>query len=434
MSKKQSVEVSLAALSLFPALACPRSRHPPRPNISRSQEEPVALLATPASLFLLLLTRLCTQLTLILAISATAAFAESTSDDTVMGQQTTGPPIELTYFSKSLVEQAWSDWKIRLPGANDMERHAYLQVGFGLLLLLLPLAYKFHGRPGTTQMEGARNVALTLLIMPLFMLMSLLLLTSLQPRDASMQHGQQTDAWKSAPPGSARTHAPVFTIPPSADVGINVLPNIKDPEAVNPQTVCPGYRASNIHETESGFTADLDLAGGACNVYGNDIENLTLFIEFQADDRVHVEIRPRHITSQNETWFLLPEQLVPRPSRNLEHQKSNSNMIVSWSNDPVFSFSVKRRETGDTLFSTEGSVLVYEDQFIEFGSPLPENYNIYGLGEVIHGFRLGNNLTSMRYGWEIRRIKLLIGCRDSFRCRCGQRHRRQYLRKPRNLP
>ena len=39
-------------------------------------------------------------------------------------------------------------------------------------------------------------------------------------------------------------------------------------------------------------------------------------------------------------------------------------------------------------------MLVYEDQFIEFVSALPENYNLYGLGEVFRGFRLGNNLTS----------------------------------------
>jgi alpha-glucosidase len=37
--------------------------------------------------------------------------------------------------------------------------------------------------------------------------------------------------------------------------------------------------------------------------------------------------------------------------------------------------------------------LVYENQFIEFVSALPENYNLYGLGEVIHGLRMGNNFT-----------------------------------------
>lgn len=92
--------------------------------------------------------------------------------------------------------------------------------------------------------------------------------------------------------------------------------------------------------------------------------------------------------------FLLPEEIVPRPVHDGKTEESNSELSVSWTNEPSFSFSVKRKKTGDTIFSTKGTVLVYEDQFIEFGSPLPENYNLYGLGEVVRGLRLGNNLTS----------------------------------------
>jgi alpha-glucosidase (family GH31 glycosyl hydrolase) len=31
----------------------------------------------------------------------------------------------------------------------------------------------------------------------------------------------------------------------------------------------------------------------------------------------------------------------------------------------------------------------------------PENYNVYGLGEVIHGLRLGNNLTRIIYAADV---------------------------------
>lgn len=195
-------------------------------------------------------------------------------------------------------------------------------------------------------------------------------------------------------PSQTSGHAPVFTVPASADWGQHVLPNIKDPQATDPQRVCPGYKASNVQDTKDGFTADLYLAGPACNVYGTDVEHLVLSVGFQGADRVHVEIRPRYIASENATWFLLPEELIPRPSVGQEHGSEPNDLTVSWSNDPSFSFTVKRRETGDILFSTEGKKLVYEDQFIEFISTLPEDYNLYGLGEVIHGFRLGNNLTS----------------------------------------
>lgn len=225
--------------------------------------------------------------------------------------------------------------------------------------------------------------------MALFAITSLFLLTALQPPLALGDGPAGGDP-------TAASKKPAFTLPPSVDWGQKLLPNINDPEAVDPQAVCPGYIASNIKDTGSCLTADLTLAGPPCHVYGNDIEHLTLSIEYQAEDRLHVEIRPRYIGPQNETWFLLPEPIVPRPLFDEKHQSSpsSSQLTVSWSNDPTFSFSVKRKDTGDALFSTQGTVLVYEDQFIEFISPLPENYNLYGLGEVVHGFRLGNNLTS----------------------------------------
>jgi alpha-glucosidase len=129
-------------------------------------------------------------------------------------------------------------------------------------------------------------------------------------------------------------------------------------------------------------------------VYGNDIEDLTLLVRHQADDRLHIRIQPRYIGRENETWFLIPEAIVPRPVDGGGFYASESKLDVSWTNEPSFAFTVKRKDTGDTIFTSEGRALVFEDQFIEFGSSLPENYNLYGLGEVMHGLRLDNNLTS----------------------------------------
>lgn len=44
---------------------------------------------------------------------------------------------------------------------------------------------------------------------------------------------------------------------------------------------CPGYVASNVQTTDNSVTADLTLAGAACNTYGYDIPNLRLLVEFQ---------------------------------------------------------------------------------------------------------------------------------------------------------
>src|SRR5256885_371412 len=43
------------------------------------------------------------------------------------------------------------------------------------------------------------------------------------------------------------------TLPLSAQFGQNVLPNIMDPEAIDPQSVCSGYTASNIVKTATGL-------------------------------------------------------------------------------------------------------------------------------------------------------------------------------------
>ena len=177
--------------------------------------------------------------------------------------------------------------------------------------------------------------------------------------------------------------------------GQPVIPNIADPQAVNPQTVCPGYRAVDVTSTANGLTADLTLAGLPCNVYGTDIDALTLLVEYQAVGRLHVEIIPKYIGRDNSSWFVLPEELIPKPPIESDSHDlaAKSDIEFSWSNDPTFSFKVTRKSTSDILFTTENSQIVYEDQFIEFSSSLPENYNLYGLGEVIHGFRLGNNFT-----------------------------------------
>jgi alpha-glucosidase len=46
---------------------------------------------------------------------------------------------------------------------------------------------------------------------------------------------------------------------------------------------CPGYRASNVVSTGSTLTADLTLNGPACNVYGTDLTDLKLVVEYQTN-------------------------------------------------------------------------------------------------------------------------------------------------------
>jgi alpha-glucosidase len=56
---------------------------------------------------------------------------------------------------------------------------------------------------------------------------------------------------------------------------------------------CPGYRASNVVSTGSTLTADLTLNGPACNVYGTDLTDLKLVVEYQTGK---FPINPRYNT------------------------------------------------------------------------------------------------------------------------------------------
>ena len=72
-------------------------------------------------------------------------------------------------------------------------------------------------------------------------------------------------------------------------------------------------------------------------------------------------------------------------------------MLTFSSNEPTFQFKISRSSTGEQLFSTYGHVIVYEDQFLELVTNMVPDYNVYGLAENIHNFRLGHNHTQTFY-------------------------------------
>jgi len=218
------------------------------------------------------------------------------------------------------------------------------------------------------------------------LLSSFLTLTHAQ---ASQSATPTQSGWSTTLNGTPTSFRSVFTIPASADVGADVIPNIQDPQAINAQDVCPGYKASQLQETDGGVTAVLNLAGAPCNVYGNDVEALSLTVEYQSKDRLAVNIRPAHLDASNTSQWIIPESLIPRPQPEGSH--ADLDLKFDWGNEPSFWFSVTRQSSGDVIFTTKGSHLVFENQFVEFVNDLPEDYNLYGLGERIHGLRLNNS-------------------------------------------
>jgi alpha-glucosidase len=104
------------------------------------------------------------------------------------------------------------------------------------------------------------------------------------------------------------------------------------------------------------------------------------------------------ITDLDEQVYQVPEDVFPRPSAEANTQLSKSALKFAFKRNP-FSFSVTRRDTGEVLFDTSGSELVFQDQYLRLRTSLPEDPNIYGLGEHSDRFRL-NTTDYVRTLWN----------------------------------
>ena len=62
------------------------------------------------------------------------------------------------------------------------------------------------------------------------------------------------------------TYTPSATLSSSLNLSLSVTPNVLNPAAPNAQSLCLGYKASNFITADESITADLALAGPACNV------------------------------------------------------------------------------------------------------------------------------------------------------------------------
>lgn len=150
------------------------------------------------------------------------------------------------------------------------------------------------------------------------------------------------------------------------------------------------------------MTGTLTLAGPACNVYGNDIPVLSMTLSYQSQSRINLEIVPAYLSHKNYTQYILSPYIVTKPEPEGSFKMGNTDLVFHYKNEPTFQFQVTRRSNGEVIFSTYGTKIVFEDQFLELVTSMVPDYNIYGLAENIHQFRLGNNLTRVRMPFAIR--------------------------------
>ncbi|KAL4975581.1 Alpha/beta-glucosidase agdC [Aspergillus desertorum] len=149
-------------------------------------------------------------------------------------------------------------------------------------------------------------------------------------------------------------------------------------------TECPGYRVVNVEERPRGLAANLTLAGTPCNAYGVDIKNLRLEADYETDQRLHVIIY-----DVDENVYQVPDSVFPRPVVDDQARADGNNpeLKFSYEQDP-FSFAISRASSGETLFNTTGHNLIFQSQYVNLRTSLPQKPNLYGLGEHSDSLRL----------------------------------------------
>lgn len=76
--------------------------------------------------------------------------------------------------------------------------------------------------------------------------------------------------------------------------------------------------------------------------------------------------------------------MVPRPSSDFV---DDCDIEFNVEESP-FSFSVSRKSTGEILFDTSGTSLIFESEYLKLRTSLPMDPNLYGLGESADSLRL----------------------------------------------
>ncbi|XP_011620789.1 probable alpha-glucosidase Os06g0675700 [Amborella trichopoda] len=159
-----------------------------------------------------------------------------------------------------------------------------------------------------------------------------------------------------------------------------------------------GYTLKCINQSRDGksMSGELSLINNS-SVYGPDVHNLILQVNFETPERLRVRI-----TDADHARWEIPASIIPRPPPhspeviklppnypsqipNLSPPDSDLEFTVL-SNHP-FAFTISRRSSNETLFNISPSEpnsrtgIVFKDQYLEISSQIPTNAALYGLGE-----------------------------------------------------
>ncbi|KAF8939500.1 hypothetical protein BGZ58_009587 [Dissophora ornata] len=161
--------------------------------------------------------------------------------------------------------------------------------------------------------------------------------------------------------------------------------NLNVPFCFFRQYECKGYNVQEVQETAHGLTIDLELVGGptGCVRFGDDTTQLTVLVDFETESRIRVKI-----VDKNTNRYEIPTEALPSTESTIR-RTSLRDYSFNYTQNP-FTFSITRVEDGEVIFDSSVAgvdSLVYENEYLEISTTLPNDANIYGLGEVATGFR-----------------------------------------------
>ncbi|WVZ10796.1 hypothetical protein V8G54_015326 [Vigna mungo] len=190
----------------------------------------------------------------------------------------------------------------------------------------------------------------------------------------------------------------------------------------NATKIGQGYRLVSIEETPDGGLIGILQVKQKTKTYGSDIPLLRFYVKHEADNRLRVHITDAQKQRWEVPYNLLPREQPPPLSQSIGKFRKNpitvseysgSEFLFSYTSDP-FSFVVKRKSNGETLFDTSSgdsdpfSSLVFKDQYLEISTKLPKDASLYGLGENTqpHGIKLYPSDPYTLYTTDISAINL----------------------------
>eukprot|EP00877_Chromochloris_zofingiensis_P000355 jgi/Chrzof1/1031/Cz01g37220.t1 len=138
------------------------------------------------------------------------------------------------------------------------------------------------------------------------------------------------------------------------------------------------YKVTNISTAGPNTTLQLQLLKQILPELGRDFTDLTVAVEYQSPQRLHVKITPVGV----QRWEV-PENLIPRPTYTPMGEHQALYHVIQPAKNAPYHLTVTRREDNRTIFNTTGFSLVFKEQYLELTTSISKTASLYGVGETI---------------------------------------------------